>query len=122
MRHLLVERPHAAPYGQVSKCWDDITRLVNDEVDSYGNAVFDPSVKTQAIKDRFDKKYMPYAKKFQNGTPFRSGHDDEGPPTEIQQGIESLYEEWDACRKMSDSTKGQVALDKQKNKVASTAS
>jgi hypothetical protein len=30
--HLLVERPFLATHGQVSKSWDDVTALVNNEI------------------------------------------------------------------------------------------
>jgi hypothetical protein len=121
VRHLLVDKPYGVPYGQVKKAWQDLAGNVNKEVDESGNHVFFPPVKTQALKDRFEKKFIPFAKAVQDGQPFRSGCDDEAAATEIQQSIESIYEDYLSGKSMTEAAKAKAASEKHRDKAMSEA-
>jgi hypothetical protein len=121
VRQLLVDKPFLAGYGQVIKCWDDFTSSLNKTVDDSGQLIFDPPVKTLMIKHRFEKIFMPFVNKFQNGEPYRSGCDDQPPPTEIQQGLESLFQQWNDNRKLSEGLRDKAALDRKKGNAMGEA-
>ena len=64
---------------------------------------------------------MPFVKSHQAAQPFLSGCDDQPPPTEIQQGLESLYQQWTDNKKMSDTAKDKAALDRKKGNAMGEA-
>jgi hypothetical protein len=120
MRHLQTEKPFMAPFGQVTKSWSDLTELVNKERNADGLRIFDPPVKIARLQRRFEE-YMEFVKGSISGQPFRSGDDSEAPATEIQQGIEDIYEEWEGFRKENDSAKENSSNEKKKGKAMSEA-
>ena len=122
VRQLLVDKPFLAGYGQVSKCWDEFASVLNKCVDEKeGALIFDPPVKSHMIKDRFDKKYMPFVKAQQAAQPFRSGCDDQPPPGEIQQGLELIFEQYDGNRKMAGGARDKAAMDRKKGNAMGEA-
>lgn len=116
VNHLLVEKPFVVPRGQVTKSWGDLVSLLNKETDSRtGKPVFDPPVNVQATRNRFDM-LMAFARAHQNKVDLRSGNDDESPPTTIQRGVESLYQQLKDSEIMSEAAKQKGTRDQKTGK------
>ena len=62
VRHLLIEKPFAASYGRAGTAWEDFADLVSKLTHGNDELVFDPAVKGYVVKDRFEKKFMPFVK------------------------------------------------------------
>ena len=108
VRQLLVETPFLSSHGWPTKSTTRLMKLVS---------AFS-TLRSRPLPSKTGSKkstpYMVFAKKYQNEQPFRSGCDDDDPPGEIQQGIESLYEMW---QDFSNSNKGaKESLDREKKK------
>jgi hypothetical protein len=121
IRALLVERPFAAAYGQVTGFWDDFVVLMNNTMDINGSAVFDPPLKTKFVRDRFEKKFMPFVSKYDGKIPFRSGCDDEEVPSEIHQGLESLFSMWSDQKLNAEDTKDRAKMERKRGNAMSEA-
>jgi hypothetical protein len=63
----------------------------------------------------------PIRKAVQDGQPFRSGCDDEDAATEIQQGIESIYEGYLGGKSLTEAAKATAASEKNRDKEMSEA-
>jgi hypothetical protein len=60
---------------------------------------------------------MSFVKWHQALVPFQSGCDDEDPPTEIMDGLQSMYDDWTSSVKKSKEKHDAVATKKQNDKV-----
>jgi hypothetical protein len=92
-RCLSISQPFLTPKGKgLLDAWTTAVADINQQIhpDS-GLLVFDPPLLVKTVRDRFDGA-MKVIKSLQDGTPFRSGTDDEDPPNEIQQILEDIFE------------------------------
>ena len=72
------------------------------------------------VQTRF-KEYTTFVKWHQAQVPFRSGCDDEDPPTEIMDGLESMYDDWTSCIEKGKKKRDAVATKKQNDKIGAEA-
>jgi hypothetical protein len=88
-----LEKPYLSPYGNVVTAWDAMaTTAAKECILGTGEPVFNPAPKGIAIHKRFDD-LMDFVKSHDGKVPVRSGDDDEAPPSELLQFLESCYEE-----------------------------
>lgn len=96
---------------------NELAEHVNKEVGNDGAILFDPPVSGQTLKERF-KRYMSYAKGSLSAVSRNSGCDDEAPPSEVQQGIDDLYEQYESFRFTKEQEKQQLIASRKENKDA----
>ena len=89
---IALEPPFLAGHGMKMRMWDAIAFAIGGVTDSYGLPLFgEEGITGKACLDRF-KIVMAWTKKFQAMTPFRSGNDDEEPPSALLSLIEESHE------------------------------
>ncbi len=100
VRHLLVEEPFSASVGKSGSAWKDFVTALSGAEDPDGNQVYGTiGISDKAAKKRFED-LMEYVKKAQDDVPFQSGCDDQAPSTELEAGLDDLYELY--CEKACD--------------------
>ena len=91
LRCLILKKPWAGRYGQVTKLWEETAEMCMEQRDSKGASVFSGNITGKVVKDRF-KALLKWVKSDQNSVQFRSGTDDEEAPGEMMQLLEELAE------------------------------
>ena len=100
VQHLLVEEPFSASFGKSGSAWKDFVTALSGAEDPDGNLVYGIiGIRDKAAKKRFED-LMEYVKKAQDNVPFQSGCDDQAPSTELEAGLDNLYELY--CEKKCD--------------------
>jgi hypothetical protein len=121
IRHLLAQRHYAAAHGDVGAAWNAVMEGVAKETHpDTGLLIFSERLNLKTVQSRF-KEYMSFVKWHQAQVPFRSGCDDEDPPTEIMDGLESMYDDWTSSVEKSKEKRDAVATKKQNDKVGAEA-
>jgi hypothetical protein len=92
VRHMIVEQPFSASFGKSGAAWKEFASTLSVAQDPDGNLVYGATgISDKGAKKRFED-LMEYVKKEQNNVPFRSGCDDQAPSTELETGLDDLYE------------------------------
>jgi hypothetical protein len=92
VRTLMVEQPFSASFGKTGLAWKEFAFGLSLAVDPDGRLVYGPiGISDKSAKKRF-KELMAYVKKHQSEVPYQSGGDDQPPSTELESGLEDLYE------------------------------
>ena len=100
VQHLLDEEPFSASFGKSGSAWKDFVTALSGAEDPDGNLVYGIiGIRDKAAKKRFED-LMEYVKKAQDDVPFQSGCDDQAPSTELEAGLDDLYELY--CEKACD--------------------
>ena len=92
VRHLLVDHPFAAGFGQTCKAWRSLADSLSNCKDPDGKLVYGVhGIGEKAAKKRFEE-LMAFMKGCINHVPFESGTDDAAEGTELVAGLEDLLE------------------------------
>jgi hypothetical protein len=87
------EKPYLSTYGNVVSAWDAVALAASKEcIAETGEPVFKKDLEGKAVHKRFDE-LMKFVDSHNGKVPFRSGDDDEAPPSELLQLLESSFEE-----------------------------
>jgi hypothetical protein len=126
VRSLIVEQPFAASFGKAGLAWREFASVLSSAVDPDGNLVYGIlGINEKGAKKRFED-LMAYVKKKEGEVPFQSGCDDLAPSTELESGLESLYEIHteilSSIKVASTSTAAHKAADKEKAETLRNAS
>jgi hypothetical protein len=119
---LAVTQPFCtAKYKGVTEAWTAAVADINKQRDmKTGVLLFDPHISVKAVRDRFEA-VMKIAKEIQAKVPFRSGNDDEEPPTPLMQLIEDLLEMKNSFEAIQTGVKDGTLAKKKKDREAAKA-
>ena len=126
VRTLMVEQPFAASFGKTGLAWKEFASGLSLAEDPNGHLVYGQiGISDKAAKKRFEE-LMAYVKKQQSDIPFQSGCDDQAPSTELECGLDDLYEIYteklSSTKVSSTSVAAQKANDKAKAETLRNAS
>ena len=91
LRQLMTTPPWEAGFGNITGAWEEVAKALCKHKDSHGKPVYGETIKDKHVKDRF-KTLMDFCNHSISDNSFRSGCDDEEPPTEIQNLMEQVHE------------------------------
>lgn len=121
VRHLLAERPYVADFGGVGPSWVAVLKGVCAEIHpDTGSPIFIEGISKKTIQSRFNT-YMSFVKWHRAQVSFHTGCDNEDPPTEIHDGLESMYDDWSSHMATNKEKRGAAAAKKQQDKVGAEA-
>ena len=91
LRCLVLKVPWASGYGKITKAWDEAAKLLSEQKGCDGINVFDEPVSSKVMKERV-KVLLKWIKDDHVASQYKSGIDDENPPSEVMQLLDEVSE------------------------------
>ena len=116
LRAIVLKTPWRAGFGNVGDAWNSVADMCQEQMGQNDVAVFEAgSLDGKAVRERF-KVLLKWIRDETKSAMYRSGTDDEDPPTELVQLMEEmseLYLEWEESKEASGKKK---ADDRKRNR------
>ena len=120
LRQLMTTPPWEAGFGHITGAWEDVANLLSTHKDANGTLIYGEHIKDKHVRDRF-KILMDFCRKSITDNSFRSGCDDDDPPTEIETLMEQVYEMHSSFligeKKTTETKKNQAKRNREQAKV-----